>query len=187
MTSFGAAFVPFYRLTGPFATDEMVPIIKGEIWETITRRGVGGNLFMGLVSYSLERRIETDEKFALDSNDFLWFLESRSVNFGNGLEHNQIWIRIGWIGCRREIGEENRLILFFFVLMGYCQYIAFLHRSHSNATRFENSEHLENKKSLPFFSNRIPIFSKVDAKNQATQAKERFSSSQHQCRAKPNK
>lgn len=41
---FGAAFVSFYRLTGPFATSEMTPIIKGEIWETICRRGLLGNV-----------------------------------------------------------------------------------------------------------------------------------------------
>lgn len=39
---FGAAFVSFYRLTGPFRSDEMVEVVKGEIWETITRRGVLG-------------------------------------------------------------------------------------------------------------------------------------------------
>lgn len=49
--SFGAAFGPFYRLTGPFASpDEMSVIVEGELWETITRRGIAGNLFMGVVS-----------------------------------------------------------------------------------------------------------------------------------------
>lgn len=46
----GASFVPFYRLTGPFASGaEMDNTIKGEIWETITRRGLLGNIFMGIV------------------------------------------------------------------------------------------------------------------------------------------
>lgn len=46
---FGAAFVSFYRLTGPFASAEMTPIVKGELWETICRRGLLGN-----VSYFLD-------------------------------------------------------------------------------------------------------------------------------------
>jgi len=47
---FGAAFTPFYRLFGPFKSPETaVPVIKTEIWETITRRGILGNLIMGLI------------------------------------------------------------------------------------------------------------------------------------------
>ncbi|KDR81496.1 hypothetical protein GALMADRAFT_239475 [Galerina marginata CBS 339.88] len=46
---FGAAFNPFYRLTGPFLSDVAPEIIRTEIWETITRRGIIGNVTMGLV------------------------------------------------------------------------------------------------------------------------------------------
>ncbi|KAA1471283.1 FAD/NAD-P-binding domain-containing protein [Dentipellis sp. KUC8613] len=46
---FGAAFTAFYRLVGPYQTNKVVPIIKTELWETITRRGVLGNLLMGLI------------------------------------------------------------------------------------------------------------------------------------------
>ncbi|KAK4054707.1 hypothetical protein OIV83_000631 [Microbotryomycetes sp. JL201] len=47
---FGASFVPFYRLTGPFAEpDEMAHIVKTELWSTIKRRGLVGNLTMGLI------------------------------------------------------------------------------------------------------------------------------------------
>ncbi|KAF8889777.1 FAD/NAD-P-binding domain-containing protein [Gymnopilus junonius] len=46
---FGASFTPFYRLFGPFRSEWAPGIIKTEIWETITRRGVAGNLVMGLV------------------------------------------------------------------------------------------------------------------------------------------
>lgn len=53
--SFGAAFVSFYRLEGPFKSSEVDDIVKTEIWETITRRGLVGNLFMGLVSHSHPR------------------------------------------------------------------------------------------------------------------------------------
>ncbi|KAK4699073.1 hypothetical protein P7C70_g7195, partial [Phenoliferia sp. Uapishka_3] len=48
-TSFGASFVPYYRLVGPFRAPEMEEIVTGELFETITRRGLLGNLFMGLV------------------------------------------------------------------------------------------------------------------------------------------
>lgn len=47
--SFGAAFTPFYRLVGPFRSDSAPTIIKTELWDTITRRGVLGNLLMGLI------------------------------------------------------------------------------------------------------------------------------------------
>ncbi|TCD70584.1 hypothetical protein EIP91_002614 [Steccherinum ochraceum] len=46
---FGAAFTCFYRLVGPFKTRQVVPTVKTELWETITRRGIMGNLLMGLI------------------------------------------------------------------------------------------------------------------------------------------
>ncbi|KAI0059100.1 FAD/NAD-P-binding domain-containing protein [Artomyces pyxidatus] len=46
---FGAAFTCFYRLVGPFKSDRVVPTIKTELWDTITRRGILGNLIMGLI------------------------------------------------------------------------------------------------------------------------------------------
>jgi len=46
---FGAAFTPFYRLVGPFRSEAAPEIIKTEIWEVICRRGLIGNLFMGLI------------------------------------------------------------------------------------------------------------------------------------------
>ncbi|THH23153.1 hypothetical protein EUX98_g8029 [Antrodiella citrinella] len=46
---FGAAFTPFYRLVGPFKTYNVVHTVRTELWETITRRGVGGNLLMGVI------------------------------------------------------------------------------------------------------------------------------------------
>lgn len=46
---FGAAFVTFYRLVGPFRSKEAPEIAKTELAETITRRGVLGNLFFGVV------------------------------------------------------------------------------------------------------------------------------------------
>ncbi|TFY82963.1 hypothetical protein EWM64_g1049 [Hericium alpestre] len=39
---FGAAFTAFYRLVGPFQTNKVVPVIKTELWDTVTRRGFLG-------------------------------------------------------------------------------------------------------------------------------------------------
>ncbi|KXJ94515.1 dimethylaniline monooxygenase, partial [Microdochium bolleyi] len=46
---FGASFCTFYRLLGPFAFEGAVDIARGELAETIYRRGVLGNLFFGVV------------------------------------------------------------------------------------------------------------------------------------------
>ncbi|KDQ59577.1 hypothetical protein JAAARDRAFT_77653 [Jaapia argillacea MUCL 33604] len=46
---FGAAFTPFYRLVGPFRSKVAPQVIKTELWDTITRRGVMGNLIMGVI------------------------------------------------------------------------------------------------------------------------------------------
>ncbi|KAJ4295253.1 hypothetical protein N0V90_007264 [Kalmusia sp. IMI 367209] len=46
---FGASFVTFYRLVGPFKSVEAPGIARTELAETITRRGVLGNLFFGVV------------------------------------------------------------------------------------------------------------------------------------------
>ncbi|KAG6850532.1 hypothetical protein H0H93_012148 [Arthromyces matolae] len=44
---FGAAFTSFYRLFGPFRSPTAPKVIKTEIWDTILRRGVLGNIVMG--------------------------------------------------------------------------------------------------------------------------------------------
>ncbi|ORY32137.1 hypothetical protein BCR39DRAFT_479301 [Naematelia encephala] len=46
---FGAAFPTFYRLTGPYKSDKAPEIVKTELWETIKRRGIIGNIFMGVI------------------------------------------------------------------------------------------------------------------------------------------
>lgn len=46
---FGAAFTSFYRLVGPFRSDVAPQVIKTEIWDTITRRGILGNVLMGII------------------------------------------------------------------------------------------------------------------------------------------
>jgi dimethylaniline monooxygenase (N-oxide forming) len=48
---FGASFVTFYRLVGPFRSKEAPHIAKTELAETILRRGVLGNLFFGVSWY----------------------------------------------------------------------------------------------------------------------------------------
>ncbi|CAI9637033.1 unnamed protein product [Alternaria burnsii] len=46
---FGASFVTFYRLVGPFKSDVAPEITKTELAETILRRGILGNLFFGVI------------------------------------------------------------------------------------------------------------------------------------------
>lgn len=46
---FSAAFPTHYRLVGPFRDPKSAEILKTEILETITRRGIGGNLMMGVI------------------------------------------------------------------------------------------------------------------------------------------
>ncbi|KAF8321719.1 FAD/NAD(P)-binding domain-containing protein [Clavulina sp. PMI_390] len=45
----GAAFTPYYRLTGPFVARSAPQTVTTELWDTITRRGILGNLAMGIV------------------------------------------------------------------------------------------------------------------------------------------
>ena len=47
--SFGAAFTSFYRLRGPYQSPTAPQVVKTEIWDTITRRGLLGNLVMGVI------------------------------------------------------------------------------------------------------------------------------------------
>jgi len=49
MISFGAAFPTFYRLVGPYRSSQAEGIVKTELWDTIKRRGVIGNIFMGVI------------------------------------------------------------------------------------------------------------------------------------------
>ncbi|KAL1413337.1 hypothetical protein Q8F55_001096 [Vanrija albida] len=46
---FGAAFPTFYRLSGPYQSPRAPRIVETELWDTIKRRGVAGNLFMGVI------------------------------------------------------------------------------------------------------------------------------------------
>jgi hypothetical protein len=47
--SFGAAFTVFYRLVGPYTFPAAPAIVRTELWESVTRRGWAGNLFMGVI------------------------------------------------------------------------------------------------------------------------------------------
>lgn len=48
--AFGASFVAFYRLTGPFRFEGVQEVVEGELLhETVLRRGILGNLFFGLI------------------------------------------------------------------------------------------------------------------------------------------
>lgn len=46
---FGASFVTFYRLVGPFESPLAPEITSTELAETIMRRGILGNLFFGVI------------------------------------------------------------------------------------------------------------------------------------------
>lgn len=46
---FGAAFVTFYRLVGPFESPVAPGVARTELAETIMRRGIFGNLFFGVI------------------------------------------------------------------------------------------------------------------------------------------
>lgn len=46
---FGASFVSFYRLTGPFASAYAAQVASTELLDTIRRRGIIGNFFFGVV------------------------------------------------------------------------------------------------------------------------------------------
>jgi dimethylaniline monooxygenase (N-oxide forming) len=46
---FGAAFPTFYRLLGPYRHPDAKQIVETEIYDTIRRRGIIGNLMMGLI------------------------------------------------------------------------------------------------------------------------------------------
>lgn len=46
---FGASFVSFYRLTGPFASSKAPEVAKTELLDTIMRRGITGNFFFGVI------------------------------------------------------------------------------------------------------------------------------------------
>ena len=46
---FGASFVSFYRLTGPFASPKAPEVARTELMDTVMRRGLTGNFFFGVV------------------------------------------------------------------------------------------------------------------------------------------
>lgn len=45
----GAAFTVFYRLEGPWKDPKVKETVETELWDTIVRRGVGGNMMMGVI------------------------------------------------------------------------------------------------------------------------------------------
>ncbi|BGP13776.1 hypothetical protein JCM10213v2_001714 [Rhodosporidiobolus nylandii] len=47
--SFSASFTSHYRLLGPFRSTTAPEVVRTEIWDTVKRRGVLGNVFMGLI------------------------------------------------------------------------------------------------------------------------------------------
>jgi dimethylaniline monooxygenase (N-oxide forming) len=82
---FGASFVTFYRLLGPFRSEEAPRIARTELAETILRRGVLGNVFFG-VGIDLH---EVGEGEGANSgvgytDDLLWTDQYHRLGAGNG-------------------------------------------------------------------------------------------------------
>lgn len=46
---FGAAFPSFYRLVGPYKSPKAEGVVREELWDTIRRRGLAGNIAMGVI------------------------------------------------------------------------------------------------------------------------------------------
>ena len=47
--SLAAPFIPFYRLVGPYQCAQAPKTVKTELWETVARRGILGNLIIGVI------------------------------------------------------------------------------------------------------------------------------------------
>jgi len=75
LLSFGAAFTTFYRLFGPYRSTVAPEIIKTELWETITRRGVIGNVTMGLIPMIFYLTLN----FSAFSLDIVWHIIQLAV------------------------------------------------------------------------------------------------------------
>jgi dimethylaniline monooxygenase (N-oxide forming) len=78
--SFGAAFVPFYRLIGPYKSEKAPQVVRTEIWETITRRGIGGNILMGVIPMA----------FYAVLNLLAWVAERVWLMVGGGNKHTMM-------------------------------------------------------------------------------------------------
>ena len=101
---FGASFVTFYRLVGPFKSDVAPEITKTELAETILRRGIIlGNLFFGVSSEpELQSDIICTDIITGDTNDLLRFDQLYSSD-----------ARDGWSDTKGEAGcmSMNRLVV----------------------------------------------------------------------------
>ncbi|GAA6005027.1 flavin-containing monooxygenase [Rhodotorula paludigena] len=69
---FSAAFTSHYRLVGPFKSDKAPEVVRTEIWDTVTRRGLLGNIFMGVIPMAF---------YAIVNLAALW-LETTWIAFG---------------------------------------------------------------------------------------------------------
>jgi hypothetical protein len=101
---FGASFVTFYRLVGPFKSDVAPEITKTELAETILRRGILGNLFFGVSSEpELQSDIICTDIITGDTNDLLRFDQLYSSD-----------ARDGWSDTK---GEASRMSTNFLVVI----------------------------------------------------------------------
>ena len=104
--SFSAAFTTNYRLTGPFASPSAPHIVKTEILETVLRRGILGNLIMGVIPMIFYFYINA---FAYAA-ECVWVLGGRPrwverrVVGGLGLRRVRSKGRSGWGAGGRRVG-----------------------------------------------------------------------------------
>jgi len=114
---FGASFVTFYRLVGPFKSDVAPSITKTELAETILRRGILGNLFFGVSNDQAHFRSLRTNVFAGDTNallrvDQLHGLDARDGGSYSGGEAGRL--RMAWhsshcgLSCRHEDSRVHR-------------------------------------------------------------------------------
>lgn len=68
---FSAAFTSHYRLLGPFKSDKAPEVVRTEIWETVTRRGLLGNLYV-----ALDVKAPPHQHFSLSGNQITDFLNA---------------------------------------------------------------------------------------------------------------
>jgi dimethylaniline monooxygenase (N-oxide forming) len=81
---FGASFVTFYRLVGPFKSDVAPSITRTELAETILRRGILGNLFFGVSTAALVIGSACTDVVVGDTHAFLRFDQFHSLGARDG-------------------------------------------------------------------------------------------------------
>ncbi|GAA5885224.1 hypothetical protein JCM6882_009526 [Rhodosporidiobolus microsporus] len=112
---FSAAFTSHYRLLGPFRSPSAPQVVRTEIWDTVKRRGLLGNLFMGLIPMVFYAGVNLLALFLeitwllAGKPDVLGWVEKRggSVPFTKGLEGEKKLKEAKMKEGKREKGLPN--------------------------------------------------------------------------------